>query len=38
MKFTQDQKAKFFGTAIKSVAGIAFAGLIGFLIYNVATA
>jgi len=37
MKFTQNQKAQFLGTAIKGVAAIGFAALLGLLAYNIAT-
>lgn len=38
MKLTQDQKARFIGKSIKFGAVIALSSLIGFLLYNVATA
>lgn len=38
MKLTQDQKARFIGTTIKTCAVVGFVSVIGLLLYNVATA
>lgn len=38
MKFSQDQKARFFGNIAKSIGLIGFVGVLGVLAYNIVTA
>lgn len=38
MRFSQDQKVRLLGNIIKGGAVIGFASLIGYLLYNVASA